>query len=116
MTQALPSLTPLDIGLTWRNSFAQLGRSFYTPLAPQPLPAPYWVGRSPSVARELGLDPAWLESPELLAVLSGNQPLSGTEPLASVYSGHQFGQWAGQLGDGRAILLGETSAGLEVQL
>jgi uncharacterized protein YdiU (UPF0061 family) len=110
------SLSPLDVGLSWRNSFAQLGRAFYTPLAPQPLPAPYWVGRSPSVARELGLDPAWLESPELLAVLSGNQALSGTEPLASVYSGHQFGQWAGQLGDGRAILLGETSAGLEVQL
>jgi len=117
MTLAPPSsLTPLDIGLTWRNSFAQLGRAFYTPLAPQPLPAPYWVGRSPSVARELGLDPAWLDSPELLAVLAGNQPLRGTEPLASVYSGHQFGQWAGQLGDGRAILLGETLAGLEVQL
>jgi len=110
------SLSPLDVGLSWRNSFAKLGRAFYTPLAPQPLPAPYWVGRSASVARELGLDPAWLESPELLAVLSGNQALSGTEPLASVYSGHQFGQWAGQLGDGRAILLGETSAGLEVQL
>ena len=110
------SLAPLDVGLNWRNSFAQLGRSFYTPLAPQPLPAPYWVGRSPSVARELGLDESWLASPELLAVLSGNQPLSGTEPLASVYSGHQFGQWAGQLGDGRAILLGETEAGLEVQL
>ena len=116
MNLAPPSLTPLDVGLTWRNSFAQLGRAFYTPLAPQPLPEPYWVGRSASVARELGLDPAWLDSPELLAVVTGNQPLSGTEPLASVYSGHQFGQWAGQLGDGRAILLGETSAGLEVQL
>ncbi|CAN5732573.1 YdiU family protein [soil metagenome] len=48
--------------------------------------------------------------------MSGNLQLEGTEPLASVYSGHQFGVWAGQLGDGRAILLGETSAGFEVQL
>ena len=116
MTLAPPTLTPLDIGLTWRNSFAQLGKGFYTPLAPHPLPEPYWVGRSAAVARVLGLDDAWLDSPELLDVLSGNQPLRGTQPLASVYSGHQFGQWAGQLGDGRAILLGETTAGLELQL
>ncbi len=106
----------LDIGLTWRNSFAQLGSAFYTSLAPEPVPAPYWVGRSAAVARELGLDAAWLDSPALLAALSGNQPLRGTQPLASVYSGHQFGHWAGQLGDGRAILLGETAGGLEVQL
>ena len=116
MTTAHQNLTPLDTGLTWQHSFAQLGRSFYTPLAPHPLPEPYWVGRSAGVATLLGLDHVWLESPELLSVLSGNQPLSGTQPLASVYSGHQFGQWAGQLGDGRAILLGETAAGLELQL
>jgi uncharacterized protein YdiU (UPF0061 family) len=105
----------IDVGLTWSNSFVRLGPDFFTPLAPHPLPAPYWVGRSPSVARTLGLDAGWLDSDELLDVLSGNQPLRGTQPLASVYSGHQFGQWAGQLGDGRAILLGETG-GLEVQL
>jgi len=116
MNMAPSNLKTLDVGLTWRNSFAQLGRSFYTPLAPQPLPAPYWVGRSASVAKALGLDSDWLNSQELLEVLSGNQPLSGTQPLASVYSGHQFGQWAGQLGDGRAILLGETEGGLELQL
>ncbi|MBA3056422.1 MAG: YdiU family protein [Gammaproteobacteria bacterium] len=115
MTLASQKLTALDLGVDWRNSFAQLGPRFYTPLAPWPLPTPYWVGRSSSVARELGLNAAWLNSPELLEVLAGNQPLVGTQPLASVYSGHQFGQWAGQLGDGRAILLGET-AGLEVQL
>ena len=106
----------LDVGLTWRNSFAQLGDAFFTALGPESLPNPYWVGRSASVARELGLDDAWLESSDLLDVLGGNSALAGTQPLASVYSGHQFGQWAGQLGDGRAILLGETSAGLEVQL
>ena len=115
MTLATKNLTSLDLGLAWCNSFAQLGPRFYTPLAPWPLPAPYWVGRSGAVARELGLDASWLNSSELLEVLAGNQPLAGTRPLASVYSGHQFGQWAGQLGDGRAILLGET-AGLEVQL
>ncbi|MDO8248878.1 MAG: YdiU family protein [Rhodoferax sp.] len=116
MTMATQNSSTLDVGLIWRNSFAQLGRTFYTPLAPQPLPAPYWVSSSRALARELGLDQSWLASPELLEVVSGNRPLAGTQPLASVYSGHQFGQWAGQLGDGRAILLGETADGMEVQL
>ena len=101
--------------LVWDNSFHRLGKRFYTPLAPRPLPEPYWVGRSESVARLLGLGPQQMDSDALLQALSGNQPISGTQPLASVYSGHQFGSWAGQLGDGRAILLGETS-GLELQL
>jgi uncharacterized protein YdiU (UPF0061 family) len=102
-------------GLNWHNRFHQLGRDFFTPLAPQPLTAPYWVGRSEAVAKLLGLDASQLQSDGLLQALSGNQPISGTQPLASVYSGHQFGNWAGQLGDGRACLLGETN-GLEVQL
>lgn len=106
----------LDIGLQWHNRFAQLGPDFFTALAPHPLPEPYWVGRSTAVADSLGLDAAWLESPELLQALSGNRPLKGSQPLASVYSGHQFGQWAGQLGDGRAILLGQTAKGQEIQL
>lgn len=106
----------LDLGLGWNNSYAQLGDNFYTLLSPQPLPAPYWVGRNPSLARELGLNEGWLQSDALLEAASGNHAISGTQPLASVYSGHQFGQWAGQLGDGRAILLGETADGLELQL
>ena len=103
----------LDLGLSWRNSFAGLGRDFYTPLSPTPLPSPYWVGRSRALARELGLDDAWLESQAALEAFTGNLKIAGTAPLASVYSGHQFGVWAGQLGDGRAILLGEaeTAAG-----
>ncbi len=109
------ALEVVKTNLAWDNSFHRLGTSFFTPLAPQPLTAPYWVGRSSAVAGLLGLDPDWLGSAALLQALSGNQPISGTQPLASVYSGHQFGQWAGQLGDGRAILLGETN-GLEVQL
>ena len=110
----------VDAGLRWNNRFASLGPSFHTRLAPHPLPDPYWVGKSRAVAGQLGLSDAWMDSPVALEVFAGNLPLSGSAPLASVYSGHQFGQWAGQLGDGRAILLGEVAtgdgAGLEVQL
>ncbi|MHB1200773.1 MAG: protein adenylyltransferase SelO [Polaromonas sp.] len=102
-TDAFPAVS----GLKWVNSFVQLGPDFYTELQPIPLPSPYWVGRSWALARELGLEDQWLESGEALAALTGNQLLPGSRPLASVYSGHQFGMWAGQLGDGRAILLGE---------
>ncbi|MGE0350458.1 protein adenylyltransferase SelO [Hydrogenophaga sp.] len=115
-----PELAPgLDLDLSWRNRFAELGDAFFTRLQPTPLPAPHWVGTSPAVADLLGLDRAWLASPAALDAFTGNLPIAGTQPLASVYSGHQFGHWAGQLGDGRAILLGEvdTPAGpQEVQL
>ena len=101
------------------NGFARLGTDFYSEVQPRPLPTPYWVGRSRALARELGLHEQWLESAEALAALTGNQLLAGSKPLASVYSGHQFGVWAGQLGDGRAILLGELqtpSGPQEIQL
>jgi serine/tyrosine/threonine adenylyltransferase len=116
MTTTTDRQSDLDLGLTWLNSFSRLGEDFYTPVAPQHLPEPYWIGRSGSVARALGLDDSWLESDELLEALIGNRRIAGTHPLASVYSGHQFGQWAGQLGDGRALLLGDTADGHEVQL
>jgi uncharacterized protein YdiU (UPF0061 family) len=77
------------------------------------------VGLSARLAGELGLEPARLTSPEVLAALTGSGMLAGARPLATVYSGHQFGVWAGQLGDGRALLLGEaqTAAGpQEIQL
>ena len=108
-----------DAPLTWRNRFAKLGTSFYTRLKPQPLPDPVWVSRNQALAREMGLDAQWFESSMALEALTGNRTLPGSDPLASVYSGHQFGQWAGQLGDGRAILLGELdlpAGGLEIQL
>ena len=98
---------PVGNGPQWTHSFAGLGPDFYTELMPSPLPSPYWVGRNRALARELGLQSQWLESAESLAALTGNHLLPGARPLASVYSGHQFGVWAGQLGDGRAILLGE---------
>jgi uncharacterized protein YdiU (UPF0061 family) len=106
-TTRTTDLNPAEMGLKWLHSFAGLGPDFYTELQPRPLPSPYWVGRNRALARELGLQEHWLESSEALAVLTGNQHLAGAKPLASVYSGHQFGVWAGQLGDGRAILLGE---------
>jgi uncharacterized protein YdiU (UPF0061 family) len=105
--------------LDWNNRFARLGASFHTRLQPQALPEPYWVSRSAALARELGLQQEWFASQDALEVFSGNRVPAGAEPLASVYSGHQFGQWAGQLGDGRAILLGElntAAGGQEVQL
>jgi uncharacterized protein YdiU (UPF0061 family) len=105
--------------LIWRNRFARLGSDFSTPQPLRPLGEPYWVSRNAALARELGLDAAWFESQEALETFTGNRVLPGTEALASVYSGHQFGQWAGQLGDGRATLLGslQTPQGdIELQL
>ncbi|MNV20890.1 hypothetical protein D3C71_1118120 [compost metagenome] len=111
------SVTPTaDIGLAWKHGFAALGPDFFTELRPTPLPAPHWVGTSTAVAQLIGLDADWLQRDEALQAFTGNTLLAGSRPLASVYSGHQFGVWAGQLGDGRAILLGETAAGLEIQL
>ena len=110
---------PLALGLDWRNSFAGLGAAFHTELQPTPLPDPYLVAANPLLARALGLSPELLASEEAVDALTGNRPVAGARPLASVYSGHQFGVWAGQLGDGRAILLGEidTSSGpQELQL
>ncbi|MBS0450340.1 MAG: YdiU family protein [Proteobacteria bacterium] len=104
------------LGLRWKPGFSALGPAFHTELRPRPLPDPYWVGRSPSVARDMGLAPGQLDTPEALEAFTGNVLVEGSRPLATVYSGHQFGVWAGQLGDGRAILLGETDTGLEVQL
>jgi len=109
----------LDLGLTWRNRFAQLGQAFYSPTPPSPLPQPYWVGFQHGLAHELGLPTDTSASQAALNAFTGNRPLAGSQPLASVYSGHQFGHWAGQLGDGRAIWLGEidTPVGsMELQL
>ncbi|MDM0057483.1 protein adenylyltransferase SelO [Variovorax fucosicus] len=105
-----------DLGLRWKPGFQTLGTAFLTHLRPTPLPDPYWVGHSESAARELGLPADWRQSDTTLSALTGSLPIADTNPFATVYSGHQFGVWAGQLGDGRAILLGETESGFEVQL
>ena len=116
MRFSTPSPSAPSLSLPWQKGFAALGSDFYTELCPTPLPSPHWVGTSQSVARLLGLPEGWHHSEEALQALTGNQVLAGSTPLASVYSGHQFGVWAGQLGDGRAILLGELAGGHEIQL
>ena len=88
------------------NSFAALPEAFYTRLNPQPLSKPHVVAVSDEVADTLGLPAALLDSPLFAEIFAGNRLMPGSEPLAAVYSGHQFGVWAGQLGDGRAHLLG----------
>jgi uncharacterized protein YdiU (UPF0061 family) len=110
MNAPLPTpLLGLD-SLEVSNSFADLPPSFYTPLMPTPLPAPYLVAASSSAAALIQLDPSAFTSEDFLQVFTGNQTLANSKPLAAVYSGHQFGVWAGQLGDGRAILLGDVAA------
>ena len=77
---------------------------------PTPVATPRLVAHSPEMARALGFSEADLASPGFAQVLGGNALLPGMEPFASNYGGHQFGHWAGQLGDGRAITLGEAVA------
>ena len=76
---------------------------------PTPLPAPYLVAVSEPAAALIGLDAAQLSTEESIAILIGNAVPARSLPLAAVYSGHQFGVWAGQLGDGRAMLLGDVA-------
>lgn len=94
--------------LSFSNRFAALGNAFYTELPAQGLPAPHWVAASPECAALLGWPLDWQYSNGALEVFSGASVWPGMRPLASVYSGHQFGHWAGQLGDGRALYLGEV--------
>ena len=101
------------------NTFASLPSDFYTRLPTTPLTAPRLVHASGEVAALLGLPPQALATQEFLDVVSGTTPMPGGDTMAAVYSGHQFGVWAGQLGDGRAHLLGEIQGpggSFEVQL
>ena len=96
--------------LTWLNRFHGLGPAFFTELQPHPMREAHWVARSSACATSLGLANNWWQVADALdplQVFSGNALWPGMQPLASVYSGHQFGHWAGQLGDGRALWLGE---------
>jgi uncharacterized protein YdiU (UPF0061 family) len=96
--------------------FATLPGEFWEPRKPTPLPDPYLVAVSDDAARLVGLDPeAAARDPLFLAVGAGNAVPGGVQPIATIYAGHQFGAWVPQLGDGRAILLGEV-AGYEWQL
>jgi uncharacterized protein YdiU (UPF0061 family) len=90
------------------NSYARLPDAFFASVEPTPVAAPSMIRTNSQLAETLGIDKDWLESPDGLAVLSGNQLAEGSQPLAMAYSGHQFGGFSPQLGDGRAILLGEV--------
>jgi uncharacterized protein YdiU (UPF0061 family) len=95
------------VKIPFDNSFARLPERFYARLAPTPVAAPELIRVNESLAQQLGIDAAWLASSDGVATLAGNAVPAGSAPLASAYAGHQFGSWNPQLGDGRAILLGE---------
>jgi uncharacterized protein YdiU (UPF0061 family) len=90
------------------NSYARLPERFYSRLAPVGVSSPRLVRLNEKLAVHLNLDPATLSSPEGVAVLAGNRIPERADPLAMAYAGHQFGMFVPQLGDGRAILLGEV--------
>src|SRR5215207_6822664 len=98
----------MTIRFPFENSFARLPDRFFARVAPTPVRAPRLVRLNRGLARHLGLDPEWLASPEGVEILAGRQVPEGAEPVALAYAGHQFGHFVPQLGDGRAILLGEV--------
>ncbi len=95
--------------LNQEEAYRRLDGSFYTPMQPEAVAAdPVLVHASAAAASLLDMPEALFQRPEFARVFSGMQPLPGYQPLAMVYSGHQFGQWAGQLGDGRALTIGQV--------
>ena len=90
------------------NSYAALPERFYERRPPAPVAKPGLIRLNRELAEELGLDAAWLEGSEGLAMLSGNGLPGNADPIAQAYAGHQFGNFVPQLGDGRAVLIGEV--------
>jgi len=85
----------------------QVHGALYSRVEPTPVAAPRLLAHSREVAALLGLEPRFVDSPQFAQIFAGNTLLDGMQPYAANYGGHQFGHWAGQLGDGRAINLGE---------
>jgi uncharacterized protein YdiU (UPF0061 family) len=100
----------MTLNITFDNSYARLPDRFFSPMEPTPVAQPGLIRINETLARDLGIDPAALASPDGLSVLAGNAVPDGAAPLAQVYAGHQFGGWSPQLGDGRALLIGEIKA------
>ena len=98
---------PLDSLFPFDNSYARLPERFFSSLPPTPVSSPTLIKLNQPLALQLGLDPELLQAPQGVDVFAGNQVPGGAEPLAMAYAGFQFGGWVPQLGDGRAILLGE---------
>lgn len=99
-----------DSVIPFDNSYARLPSRMAARLKPQPVRAPALVALNRDLAARLGLNADWLASSDGVAMLAGNALPQGAEPLAQAYAGHQFGQFVPQLGDGRALLLGEVVA------
>ena len=95
-------------GIAFDNSYARLPDHFFQHIDPRPVAAPRLIRLNESLAASLNLDAEALASPEGIEMLAGNRPAEGAEPVAMAYAGHQFANWVPQLGDGRALLLGEV--------
>ena len=91
-----------------RNIRRQVSKACYSRVQPLQFPRATLLGWSQPLAAQLGLSPLQLGEARFAQIFSGTELLSGSEPFAQCYGGHQFGNWAGQLGDGRAILIGEV--------
>jgi uncharacterized protein YdiU (UPF0061 family) len=98
----------MTVHFPFDNSYAALPDGFFARVAPTPVVAPRLVKLNQPLARRLGLDPDRLASPEGVEILAGKRVPEGADPIAMAYAGHQFGHFVPQLGDGRAILLGEV--------
>jgi uncharacterized protein YdiU (UPF0061 family) len=103
---ALPGKSLEHLNLT--EGYAALGPAFVERLDPTPLPAPYLIAYNEDVGEQLGLGPAQAQRPEFLRLAAGCARFGAVKPFAAVYAGHQFGSYVSQLGDGRAITLGEV--------
>jgi uncharacterized protein YdiU (UPF0061 family) len=101
-----PGSHPVRFG--FENTYARLPERFYARVSPTPVAAAHLVAVNAELARNLGLDPDALMTEQGVEILAGSRVAEGSEPLALAYAGHQFGHFVPQLGDGRAILLGEV--------
>ena len=97
-----------EIRFGFENTYARLPERFFARLNPTPVAAPRLVKVNVALAQELGLDPDALAGDQGVEILAGNRVAEGSEPIALIYAGHQFGHFVPQLGDGRANLLGEV--------
>ncbi|MGJ5045978.1 protein adenylyltransferase SelO [Bradyrhizobium oligotrophicum] len=98
----------MTVHFPFQNSYAALPDNFFARVAPTPVAAPRLIKLNRPLAEELGLNPTELETPEGAEILAGKTVPEGAEPIAMAYAGHQFGHFVPQLGDGRAVLLGEV--------
>src|SRR5579859_4377850 len=103
-------LGAMTVHFPFQNTYAALPANFFARVAPTPVASPRLIKLNRPLALHLGLDPDLLDSPEGAEILSGKRLPDGAEPIAMAYAGHQFGHFVPQLGDGRAILLGEVIA------